>query len=258
MRLVEHNKNNLVPEADTPNHFPSMKFFLISLMVFSGILPVAGQHGPLFRGNYFSGRGDVEYLAQLDSAYSLLRPNAQLENLSMLYKKDWNGFVEGPTLNAWWIQNSFGPTYTMMPFMDQAYQTFVYNSQAMWFALQGNGKRKDNNGYTGPVGVLTAGRIEGLKKTGVFYAALIKAGKEDTYACKHAGLILQCIESIDARKKLKQSGELPLLPEKSQRAVDDLYIRTVVNLQEGLIQYIEKCNVAVSGQERAISALWPK
>jgi hypothetical protein len=72
----------------------------------------------------------------------------------MLYYPAWNGFVEGPTWGAWWIQNSFGPTYTMLPFMDKAYRTFIFNSQALWFDRQGNGERKDPNGYVGPKGSL--------------------------------------------------------------------------------------------------------
>lgn len=51
-----------------------------------------------FNGNYFSGTGNVNYLALLDSAYIMMRPHAQIENLSMLYKPEWNGFVEGLSL----------------------------------------------------------------------------------------------------------------------------------------------------------------
>ena len=107
-----------------------------------------------FTGKYFSGTGDTAYLHLLDQAYRMMRPDPVLENLSFLYKPSWNGFVEGPTWKYWWIQNSFGPTYTMLPFMDKAYQAFIYNSQAMWFNVIGNGVRKDNNNFVGPVGVL--------------------------------------------------------------------------------------------------------
>ncbi|MDR3262137.1 MAG: hypothetical protein LBT78_09950, partial [Tannerella sp.] len=107
-----------------------------------------------YAGKYISGNGDVEYLELLDKACRMMRPDGELENLSMLYFPSWNGFVEGPTWDAWWIQNSFGPTYTMLPFMDKAYQTFVANSQALWFNLQGDGERKDGIGYVAPKGSL--------------------------------------------------------------------------------------------------------
>ena len=107
-----------------------------------------------FEGMYIAGSGDTEYLELLDKACRMMHPDAELENLSMLYKTEWNGFVEGPTWNAWWIQNSFGPTYTMLPFMDKAYQSFVANSQALWFNQMGNDQRKDRNGYVAPKGSL--------------------------------------------------------------------------------------------------------
>jgi hypothetical protein len=107
-----------------------------------------------YAGKYVSGNGDTAYLELLDKAYRMMRPDGELENLSMLYSPAWNGFVEGPTWNAWWIQNSFGPTYTMLPFMDRAYRTFVGNSQALWFNKQGDGERMDGNRYVAPRGSL--------------------------------------------------------------------------------------------------------
>lgn len=107
-----------------------------------------------FEGKYYSGTGDVDYLRALENAYRMIRPDAEMANLSMLYHLDWNGFVEGPTWNMWWIQNSFGPTYTMLPFLDKAFRTFVANSQDLWFAQMGNGIRNDANGYVAPPGCL--------------------------------------------------------------------------------------------------------
>jgi len=107
-----------------------------------------------YEGAYFSGTGDTEYLSLLDSAYGMMQPNPWGENLSMLYTTDWNGFVEGPTWDAWWIQNSFGPTYTMLPFLNKAYQTFVRNAQALWFDHMGNGVRAGKLGFVAPVGAL--------------------------------------------------------------------------------------------------------
>jgi hypothetical protein len=164
-----------------------------------------------FEGEYFEGNGDINYLALLDSAYSLLEPNAEMENLSMLYKKDWDGFVEGPTWNAWWIQNSFGPTYTMLPFMDKAYQTFIYNSQDMWFKMQGNGVRKDNNGYVGPKGVL----CDAATLKGVYYRQGDgKVDKHDwCFGFTTAGILLESELMLIRRDKKEIAHYLPLLEE---------------------------------------------
>ncbi|MDP4284061.1 MAG: hypothetical protein Q8891_06530 [Bacteroidota bacterium] len=164
-----------------------------------------------FEGKYFAGNGDTNYLALLDSAYSLLEPNAEMENLSMLYKQDWDGFVEGPTWNAWWIQNSFGPTYTMLPFMDKAYQTFIYNSQDMWFKMQGNGVRKDNNGYVGPKGVL----CDAATPDGVYYRQGDgKVDKHDwCFGFTTAGILLESELMLIRRDKKEIDHYLPMLEE---------------------------------------------
>jgi len=126
--------------------------FIISIPVL--LFPVFSLAQSSYQGKYFSGVGDIDYIELLDKACRMMRPDPEMENLSMLYNPGWNGFVEGPTWDMWWIQNSFGPTYTMLPFMDKAYQTFIYNSQNLWFNKIGDGKRKDGNGYVAPPGSL--------------------------------------------------------------------------------------------------------
>jgi hypothetical protein len=64
-----------------------------------------------FAGEYYSGRGDREVLEHLDIARGMFEANPQFQNTSMLYTPKWNGLVEGPTWDAWWIQNSYGTTY---------------------------------------------------------------------------------------------------------------------------------------------------
>lgn len=130
----------------------AIKLFLLFLLLtnLSGI----GNSQPAFNGSWFAGRGDTAYLHLLDQAYRMTRPDPVLENFSMLYHPVWNGFVEGPTWDAWWIQNSFGTSYTLLPLMDPAYRRFVENSQALWFDMIGDGVRKDANGYIAPVGSL--------------------------------------------------------------------------------------------------------
>ena len=78
-----------------------------------------------FKGRWFSGRGDVEYLRLLDTARRMFEPDPELQSLPMLYYPAWNGWVEGPTWDAWWIQNSYGPTYCALPFWQEPYVTFM-------------------------------------------------------------------------------------------------------------------------------------
>src|SRR5215207_7396651 len=107
-----------------------------------------------FDGIHFAGRGDVEYIQLLDISRRMFQPDAEYMNMSMLYEPAWNGLVEGPTWDAWWIQNSYGTTYSWLPFAQEPFVTFIQNSQALWFNVQGDGKRADKNGYVAPDGCL--------------------------------------------------------------------------------------------------------
>ena len=94
-----------------------------------------------FVGKHYRGRGDIEYLRLLDTARRFFEPDPELENLAMLYEPKWNGLVEGPTWDAWWIQNSYGTTYSILPFLEEPFLTFLQNSQDLWFDQMGDGKR---------------------------------------------------------------------------------------------------------------------
>ncbi len=107
-----------------------------------------------FEGTYFQGEGDVDYLQLLDTSARLFYPSPDLQNISMLYTPAWNGFVEGPTWGAWWIQNSYGPTYCALPFFTEPYTTFLQNAQDLWFAHIGDGKTKGEKDWVGPDGCL--------------------------------------------------------------------------------------------------------
>jgi len=107
-----------------------------------------------FEGQYYSGEGDVEYLGLLDVARRMFAPDPEFQNLAMLYTPAWNGLVEGPTWGAWWIQNSYGPTYSALPFWEEPFVTFLQNSQDLWFDQMGDGKRKGDRGYVAPDGCL--------------------------------------------------------------------------------------------------------
>ena len=110
---------------------------LVVLLMFSR----ANAEKDSFNGKFFRGRGDVEYLRLLDISRRMFAPDPQYQNLSMLYMPSWNGLVEGPTWDAWWIQNSYGTTYAALPFLQEPFVTFLQNSQDLWFDQMGDGKR---------------------------------------------------------------------------------------------------------------------
>ncbi len=93
-----------------------------------------------FQGGFFAGEGDREYLELLDVSRRMLEPDPVFQNLAMLYEPSWNGLVEGPTWDAWWIQNSYGTTYSVLPYLQEPYLTFLQNSHDLWFDQMGDGK----------------------------------------------------------------------------------------------------------------------
>src|SRR5579862_6138560 len=130
---------------------------LACIALFAGLLSQPSQAaiaGGEFIGKHYQGSGDIEYLRLLDTARRFFEPDPELENLSMLYEPSWNGLVEGPTWDAWWIQNSYGGSYCWLPFAVEPWSTFIANSQGLWFQREGDGKTKDTNGYTAPDGCL--------------------------------------------------------------------------------------------------------
>lgn len=108
----------------------------------------------IFKGNWVEGTGNLETLMLIEQAFESMQPSPQMANLSLLYKRDWDGFVEATNWPCWWIQNSFGPSYGMMPFLQEPYATWLEHSQALWFRLMGDGQRKDDKGFMAPDGSL--------------------------------------------------------------------------------------------------------
>jgi hypothetical protein len=116
---------------------------LVPLVAF--LLVAGGLRSPAadgrFAGQFFRGTGDAEYLRLLDTARRMFEPDPEFQNLAMLYMPSWNGLVEGPTWDAWWIQNSYGTTYASLPFLREPFVTFLANSHDLWFSQMGDGKR---------------------------------------------------------------------------------------------------------------------
>jgi len=106
-------------------------------------LPTAVVAAP-FNGTWFAGDGvgdAAQWLAALETARSQLAPNPLLQDVTQLYTPTWNGFVEGPTWGAWWTQNSYGTTFTLLPFAPEPLRSFIKNANWLWFEWIGNGQR---------------------------------------------------------------------------------------------------------------------
>jgi hypothetical protein len=112
------------------------------------------QQPQIFQGQHYRGVGDAEHLKLLDVSARMFHPDPEFQNLSMLYMPSWNGLVEGPTWDAWWVQNSYGTTYSILPFLEAPFTTFLQNSQDLWFDQMGDGKRSGEHGWVAPDGCL--------------------------------------------------------------------------------------------------------
>ncbi|MCK5820471.1 MAG: hypothetical protein KAH17_01245 [Bacteroidales bacterium] len=108
-----------------------------------------------YQGEWVEGSGDQETLKLIDQAFRSLHIAPDMATVPLLYKRDWDGFVEGHYWDGWWLQNSFGPTYGMLPFWtDEPYKTWIRHSQSLWFNVMGDGERAGRNGYVAPDGSL--------------------------------------------------------------------------------------------------------
>ncbi|MBN2508576.1 MAG: hypothetical protein JXQ71_18005 [Verrucomicrobia bacterium] len=112
---------------------------MVLCLVLSAALHAANPG--VFEGRFFRGSGDVEYLRLLDTARRVFAPDPEFQHVAMLYMPRWNGLVEGPTWDAWWVQNSYGPTYAALPFLVEPLVTFLQNSHDLWFDQMGDGRR---------------------------------------------------------------------------------------------------------------------
>jgi hypothetical protein len=165
-----------------------------------------------FEGKHYRGRGDVEYLRLLETARRMFEPDPELQNLSMLYMPAWNGLVEGPTWDAWWIQNSYGTTYSILPLLREPFLTFLQNAQDLWFNQMGDGKRVGANppfNWVAPDGCLCDAARPGwiVYKQGDGRTAIHDWGMEFTAA----GVVLQSELLLISRDAKAIAHYLPML-----------------------------------------------
>ena len=162
-----------------------------------------------FEGQFYCGAGDEEYLQLLDVSRRMFEPDPEYQNLPMLYLPAWNGFVEGPTWGAWWIQNSYGPTYCGLPVFQEPLVTFLQNAQDLWFTQMGDGQRAGGNNWVAPDGCLCDAASPGwiYYKQGDGRIDIHDWGVEFTAA----GLLMQAELLLISRDEAAIQHYLPLL-----------------------------------------------
>ncbi len=96
----------------------------------------------VYEGKYCSGEGDVEFLRLIDESFAFFHPNPVVPNVSMIYNSDWDTFIEGAGWGAWWIQNSYGFSYAVTPFLQEPWFSILQRSWNLFWDNQGDGIRK--------------------------------------------------------------------------------------------------------------------
>ena len=109
----------------------SIIFLLLCLLSLTGCTKNPNSRLPAvsFTGEWVEGDGDQETLDLIDQAFRSMHIAPDMATVPLLYKRDWDGFVEGHYWVGWWLQNSFGPTYGMLPFWsEEPYKTWFRHS----------------------------------------------------------------------------------------------------------------------------------
>lgn len=177
--------------------------------VLSGSSASAAVAAEPFEGSWFHGEGHAEHLRMLDTSRRMLGADPEVQSLPMLYTPAWNGFVEGPTWGAWWIQNSYGTTFCALPFLEEPLTTFLQNAQDLWFDQMGDGKRVSARGWVAPDGCLCDAASPGwfMPKQGDGRVDIHDWGMEFTAA----GIVLQAELLLISRDRKAIARYLPLL-----------------------------------------------
>ena len=128
------------------NKFLRVKFFLLVLSV-SVYLP--GYASGPYNGKYCKGEGDIEFLRLIDESFAFFNPNPAVPNLTMIYNPEWDTFIEGAGWDAWWIQNSYGFSYAVTPFLQEPWFSILQRSWDLFWDNQGDGKRMGDQSWDG-------------------------------------------------------------------------------------------------------------
>jgi alpha-L-fucosidase 2 len=102
---------------------------------------LTSERGGRYDGLYCSGSGDIDFLRLIDESFAFFHPNPVVPNLTMVYRPEWDTFVEGAGWGGWWIQNSYGFSYAATPFLEEPWISLLQRSWDLHWDNQGDGKR---------------------------------------------------------------------------------------------------------------------
>ena len=121
----------------------TMRSFTLALLILMFSLTHAADSTRTRRydGVFCSGEGDVSFLRLIDESFAFFNPTPAVPNLTMVYKPEWDTFVEGAGWDAWWIQNSYGFSYAATPFLQEPWFSTLQRSWDLHWDNQGDGKR---------------------------------------------------------------------------------------------------------------------
>ena len=117
--------------------FSVILLILISSLSYGQDMAKAGR----FNGQFCTGKGDVNFLRLIDESFAFFHPNPNVPNVAMIYEPKWDTFLESSGWDAWWIQNSYGFSYSATPFLSEPWSSILQHSWDMFWNNQGDGKR---------------------------------------------------------------------------------------------------------------------
>ena len=126
--------------------------YTFCLLLILGSGHIYSQENYDYNGLFCSGNGELASLRLIDESFAFFHPNPVVPNLSMVYQPEWNTLEEGAGWGAWWIQNSYGFSYSAVPFLQEPWFSLLQRSWDLHWKHQGDGKRKglhgDESSYT--------------------------------------------------------------------------------------------------------------
>ncbi|HSA95399.1 MAG TPA: hypothetical protein VLJ16_05075, partial [Acidobacteriota bacterium] len=111
------------------------------MVILACVTAGCGTRVARYDGRYCAGAGDLDFLRLIDESFAFFHPNPAVPNLSMVYQPDWDTFVEGAGWGGWWIQNSYGFSYSATPFLEEPWINLLQRSWDLHWDNQGDGKR---------------------------------------------------------------------------------------------------------------------
>jgi len=95
-----------------------------------------------------------------------------------------------------------------------------------------------------------------VKRLCKFHVGLIEAGLAESYEAAHAKLAIDCVATIQKRRKLLNEGKIKPLPNESQTAADLSYIDTAIKHCNGLATALESYAQSDNPEKQRIYQLW--